>query len=574
MDSIIRILAERVVSQIAAGEVIDRPASVVRELIDNSVDAGADRIVVRFERGGKGLIKVSDNGMGMSRDDLLLCVERHATSKIETADDLLSVRSMGFRGEALSSIASISRMRIISRPKDELMGHKLTISGGKFGSIEETGTPSGTIIEVRDIFYNIPARRKFLRGERVEAGHIIDVLSRAALPLADIGFKLEDGGKTVISLSPSAQHLSRLSALMGRKVARSMIDVQEEGHGMAIKAYLAPSDLARSRGDRLFFYVNGRNIRDRLITKAVMEGYGQRLMKGRYPQAVIFIEINPSEVDVNVHPAKQEVRFRNGNVVFDTIASTVEKAMDQSSHAFFASIQGKEKSNLAQRAPYRYVSEPAWEYSKRTREITPPAGTEKREEPMLREGPQIIGQLGNTYILCQTEDGLLLVDQHAAHERVVYEHLKNGLLSSQIEVQNLLIPHKIELTMKEGGIVLKKGEKLSRFGIQLEHFGGNSFMLRAVPVLLGDVKWEPFLSELVSRLEEGELEDEAVLDKVLTVMACHSAIRAGRHMSREEMVHLLSQLEEMDLPTNCPHGRPIFKQFTYYEIEKMFKRVV
>ncbi|MBK5102199.1 MAG: DNA mismatch repair endonuclease MutL, partial [Desulfobacteraceae bacterium] len=276
--NIIRILHEKVASQIAAGEVIERPSSVVRELVDNSIDAGADRIVIQIENGGKGLIKVSDNGVGMSRDDVLLCVERHATSKIETAADLYSVRSLGFRGEALPSIASVSRMQLISRPHDQVAGCKLKVTGGKLATIEETGAPPGTIVEVRDLFFNIPARRKFLRAARTETDHSIDVLSRLALPFQEINFRLEDAGKTLMNLQASDQKLPRLSSLIGRHVAESMIEVQEKNHDLAINAYLAPSELSRSRGDRLFVYVNNRNIRDRLVTKAIMEGYGRQLM--------------------------------------------------------------------------------------------------------------------------------------------------------------------------------------------------------------------------------------------------------------------------------------------------------
>ena len=307
--NLIRILPENVASQIAAGEVIDRPASVVRELIDNSIDAKADRVLVKVESGGKGLIRVSDNGSGMSRDDLLLCIERHATSKIESAADLYSVKSLGFRGEAIPSIASVSRMRITSRPKDHLEGNSLKISGGKLTAIDETGSPAGTTIEVRDLFYNLPARRKFLRSARTEMNHITDTLSRSVLPYPDISFKLEDSGKTILNFPATEKTQTRLFSLMGRNVAEGMIEFEAEHPDLMLRVYLGPPELNRSRGDRLFVYVNGRNIRDRLINKAIMEGYGQRLMKGRYPQAAVFMDIEPANVDVNVHPTKQEVRL-------------------------------------------------------------------------------------------------------------------------------------------------------------------------------------------------------------------------------------------------------------------------
>ncbi|HEN20883.1 MAG TPA: DNA mismatch repair endonuclease MutL, partial [Desulfobacteraceae bacterium] len=322
----IRILPEQVSSQIAAGEVIDRPASVVRELIDNSIDSSADRIEINIEKGGKELIKVSDNGIGMSKDDLLLSVERHATSKIEDASDLFSVKSLGFRGEALPSIASVSRMQIVSRRKEELTGHRLRVTGGRLIEIEETGSPSGTTVEARSLFFNMPARRKFLRTAQTELNHIIDSFFRITLAFPNISFKLNDSSKNIVNLPASKEYLPRLSALMGRKTAESMIQEDCQFTGFTIITYLAPPEFSRSKGDRLFIYVNGRNIRDRLVTRAVVEGYGQRLMKGQYPQAAVFFEIDPSKVDVNVHPAKQEVRFHDSTTVFRAITSTIEKA--------------------------------------------------------------------------------------------------------------------------------------------------------------------------------------------------------------------------------------------------------
>ena len=566
----IRILSEKVASQIAAGEVVDRPASVVRELIDNSVDSGADRIVVDIERGGRGLIKVSDNGAGMSRDDLLMSVERHATSKIETASDILSVKSFGFRGEALSSIASVSRMRLISRIKDQVEGHVLKIAGGKLSSIMETGAPPGTIVEARDLFFNIPARRKFMRSAKTETDHIVDALSRIALAFPGVNFQLEDSGRKIMHLPSSDQQLQRLSSLLGRKVAESVIEIEERVLDIGISAYLAPPDFARSRGDHLFIYVNRRNIRDRALTRAIMEGYGQRLMKGQYPQAVVFIEIEPSMVDVNVHPTKQEVRFRNGRDVFQAVSSSIDKALA----SLFQAFQEKSFGRAAPGPGFTPMAEPLWAYAEKDSTVDPPDRVEDLEQAIVREGPRVIGQLGKTYILCQVRDGLLMVDQHAAHERIVYENLKKGLETSLIESQALLVPHKVELTARESRIVLDKGGQLTRFGLELDHFGGTTFLLRSVPALMRNVNWESFLSELIPGLEEGRLESDKVLDRVLTVMACHGAIRAGHRLSNEEASHLLSQLEDMDLPTNCPHGRPIFKHFTYPEIEKMFRRVV
>lgn len=570
----IRILPEKIASQIAAGEVIDRPASVVRELIDNSIDAGTDRIVINIEKGGKSLIKITDNGSGMSRDDLLLCVERHATSKITNASDLFSVKYLGFRGEALPSIASVSKTQITSRPYDQIVGHKLKISAGKLKAIEETGSPSGTVVEVRDLFFNIPARRKFLKAVRTETYHIIDTVSRAAMPFPEISFRLDDAGKSILNLPASDQQLSRIAVLMGRSFTEDIIERHETNAELAISVYLAPPHLARSRSDRLFVYINRRCIRDRLVTKAVMEGYGQRLMKGKYPQAILFIEIDPMQVDVNVHPAKQEVRFHNSRAVFNIIVSTIEKALADSFQVFINSNPENEKERPDMLRKTDYVSEPLWRYEQTVSVPKRPAVPEENKWPGQSSDLHILGQLGNTYVLCQVKDGFLMVDQHAAHERIVYEDLKNAMAGGHIEGQVLLIPFEVELTAREKEIAFHKGNQLTRFGIEIDHFGGNTFLLRSVPAVLKDVQWDIFLSELIAELGEKEPEEHEALNKVLTVMACHGAIRAGYPMKHEEMSNLLSDLEKTNLPTNCPHGRPTFIHFTYSEIEKMFKRIV
>jgi DNA mismatch repair protein MutL len=371
-----------------------------------------------------------------------------------------------------------------------------------------------------------------------------------------------------MNLPASDHQLPRLSALLGRKVAESITEAQERIHDVGVSVYLAPWELSRSRGDRLYVYVNGRNIRDRLLTRAIIEGYGQRLMKGHYPQAAIFLEMDPSKVDINVHPTKQEVRFHNSRDVFQAVVSTIEKALACS----FQPLYGQKPEQVP--AFVSDISEPFRESSQPVPARGTPARAVEPAQSIISELPQIIGQLGNTYILCQVKDGLLMVDQHAAHERIMYENLKKGFDNSRIEAQVLLVPHKMELSAREKRVVQEKGDRLSRFGIELEHFGGHTFLLRSVPALLENVEWDSFLSEFLAELEENEPGEDALFDRALTVMACHGAIRAGYRMTDEEITHLFRQLEEMDLPTNCPHGRPIFKHFTYYEIEKMFKRVI
>ncbi|MBN1830788.1 MAG: DNA mismatch repair endonuclease MutL [Deltaproteobacteria bacterium] len=574
----IRVLPEDVSTQIAAGEVIERPASVVKELLDNCIDAGSDRILIEIAKGGKRLIKVRDNGVGMNRDDLLLCLERHATSKIKSASDLFCIDTFGFRGEALPSMASVSRMEITSRPKDQLAGYKVKIDGGKLKSIDETGSPAGTIVEVRDLFFNTPVRKRFLRAEKTETDHIIDVISKIALPFLHIDFRLDDGEKTLLSLPISENDLNRLAILMGRNVAGSMEYLDQRLNALKIKAYLASPDLSRSRGDRIFVYVNHRSVRDRLITRAVIEGYGQHLMKRRYPQVAVFIEMPPSMVDINVHPTKQEIRFRDGLRVYQSIVSAIEGVLGEKYHRIpnIALNRGATEFGEIRKAQIheRRVAEPEGVYSGSGDKGSGYSEDLFQEQHLVRQSPQIIGQLRDTYILCQSHEGLLLVDQHAAHERIVYESLKKAYQNMKIEGQAFLIPHRLEFSLKEGRIIEEKTHQLSRLGVELEHFGGCTFLLRSVPTILVNAEWEGFLLDLVPVLEEEEdLSNDKAMDRFLTVMACHGAIRAGKRLSQQEMISLISQLQKMDLPTNCPHGRPIFRQFSYYEIEKMFKRV-
>jgi len=569
---LIRILSEKVASQIAAGEVVERPASVVRELLDNSIDAGATRIQIKIENGGRNLIRVADNGAGMDRDDLLLCAERHATSKINELADLFSVRTLGFRGEAVPSIAAVSRMTVTSRTQGQLVGFRLKLQAGKIKEVEETGAPVGTTVEVRDLFFNTPARKKFLRSAPTETDHIVDTLSRIALPFTTLSFRLDDREKTLLSLPSVESDVSRLSALFGHEVAGSMIPMDREVAGMSLSGYLSPPEWDRARGDHLFVYVNRRNVRERLLTHAVIEGYGSRLMKGRYPYAVVFVEIDPTLVDVNVHPSKQEVRFHQNRLVHDAVKTAVEETLRQKSAALFqvpAPVSGSKEERFGRIADPigTYAPYPAKE--RICREPAP-------QVPLMdRESPVVLGQLKETYILCETKEGLILVDQHAAHERRVFEKLKKSYASATLECQPFLIPPRVEFSPSETRTILKRMEDLSQLGITLDHFGGGTFLVRSVPNILVDVHWESFLREVIPLLEEqGEMKGDQMVERLLALMACHGAIRAGQRLSKEEMISLVEQLGEAEVPTNCPHGRPVFKKLSFYEIEKMFRRVL
>ncbi len=566
----IRVLPEEVACRIAAGEVVDRPASIVRELVDNSLDAGADRISIRVEGGGRKSIRVTDNGAGMSRDDLLLSIERHATSKIRSAEDLFSIASLGFRGEALPSIAAVSRVTITSRARGQLSGHRLSISGGRLNSIEETGTPEGTIFEARDLFFNLPARKKFLRAAKTEAGHIIDTVTRMIPSFPEVFFKLQEGGRMVISAAPSDDIVQRLATLMGRETAESLLRGEERFDGFTVKAFLAPGGFARSRADRLFIYVNRRYVRDRLLTRALMEGYGGRLMKGTYPQAVLFVDMDPGSVDVNVHPTKQEIRFHDSNGVYQSVLSAVRNCLGSSPHPVSRFPAGA-----------RSVSERGWEYEEKpvpadplfqtgSDDGPPPPPEQTSFSPDLR----VLGCLAGTYLICETDEGMLMVDQHAAHERILYEELLRGLRDSDIQSQAMLLPRQIELSAVEERILDRKGHVLRKLGIDLEHFGGRTYLLRAVPWVLNQVDWSGFISELLASINDEGFEESKIFEGAIAVMACHGSIRAGNRITESEISALFSRLRKTGIPEHCPHGRPVFKAITLKEIEKMFKRAV
>ncbi|MEW6665492.1 MAG: DNA mismatch repair endonuclease MutL [Thermodesulfobacteriota bacterium] len=569
----IRILNEKVVSQIAAGEVIDRPASAVRELLDNSIDAGASRIHVTMERGGKRCISVSDDGVGMDRDDLLLSVERHATSKIQALPDLFAVKTLGFRGEALPSIAAVSRMQMTSRRKDQLAGHRLKISGGSIKSLEETGCPVGTRVEVKDLFFNTPVRKKFLKGDRTETDHIVDAFMRIALPRIRIHFRLDEGDRTILNLPAADNDRHRLSGFLGRGVADSMIETAYQGEGLKIRIYLAHPQFPRARADRMLFYVNGRHIRDRSLMHAVMEGYGQRLMKGRYPQSVVFMDVEPSVVDVNIHPAKQEVRFEQPRTIHRILTATIQKALGRTSgpasgtgdaYAWPQESPAEDRAEAISESPSIFFGE----------EAAGPKGGPPQKSFLDLEGLRVLGQLGETYILCEGKDGLLLIDQHAAHERVLYETLRNSYRTGRLETQGFLIPYRMEFSLRDARIVESNIESLRRLGLEMEPFGGAVFVLRSVPVVLVHAPLERMLAEMLPALEEGDWSQERVLDGMVTVMACHGAIRANQVLTHTEISSLVEQLFRADLPTNCPHGRPTMKRLGFDELARMFKRVV
>jgi len=618
MSSKIRVLPEPLCNKIAAGEVVERPSSVVKELVENSIDAGADQIFIDLESGGRKLIQVIDNGAGMDPQDAFLSLERHATSKIATDEDLFALHTLGFRGEALASIASVSRFRLRTSASDDGLGCEIYAEGGQVKNTAEVGLPRGTRIEVRNLFFNMPARKKFLRKEQTELGHVADVVTKQALAHPEIHFRLVHGARTLLDLRREAALPERVAALLGKNVLQGLLPIEQEYDDLKIYGLISQPSLSRSSGSHIYTFVNGRYIRDRVVQHAVMDGYRQLLMKGRYPVAVLFLQLDPAQVDVNVHPTKHEVRFRQQSLVHDALSAAIRDTLrptrwietpagdgDRDGAAVHESPSGLREMQSAtpqvapdrslpqvqdQQASYRSEPPPAAPvYSPPVPEPdSPPApasfGIVPGEQlpltaPMAEEEPfftrlQLLGQYHQSYLLCQDGDDLVLIDQHAAHERIGFEHLKASFFGDGIAQQQLLFPEMLELDFRSAAALEEHGSDLLRLGFDLEPFGGKSFALKAVPALLAAEQAGRLVVDVALELERigysGQLQDK--LDEVLILMACHGVVRANQALSRAESLALLRELDGVDFKAHCPHGRPVMQRLTLFEIEKMFRR--
>ncbi len=596
MSPRIHILPENLANQIAAGEVVERPASVVKELIENSLDAAASEIFVEIEKGGRALVRVTDNGCGMKKDDAFLSLERHATSKVKNAADLFALHTMGFRGEALPAIASVSRLRLTTRSVEDEAGWQIYAEGGTIRQAEAVGTVPGTVVEVRNLFFNTPGRRKFLRKEETEFGHIADVVSRLALARPDIHFRLSHNGRSYLEAYRHKRLEERAAALLGRTVAKDLLAVEaDSGQGEMLVGLLGTPGISRSSTGQIYTYVNGRFVRDRVVQHAILEAYRSLLEKRRYPVAVLFIDMPPETVDVNVHPTKHEVRFRNQQQVHDFIVAALRERLQH----VVVETTALGRLTPPQPAPASLPYAPAApEYRARIQEsltafndrvaATPAiaaVATVKGEmsgwssgrgaEPALPEGWRLIGQHLNSYLLCQVHDELVLVDQHAAHERIGFERLRRQLAADGIESQSLLFPVVLDLEHREAAVFTEHLEHFDRFGFEVEAFGGRAFSVKAVPALLAEVDVERLVRDLAAELNEigrtGQIDDE--IERVLAVLACHSMVRANQALSLSEMQRLLQDLAAIDFGSCCPHGRPVMHRLSRREIEKFFHRV-
>ncbi|MBW2540075.1 MAG: DNA mismatch repair endonuclease MutL [Deltaproteobacteria bacterium] len=578
----IKILPEILSNKIAAGEVVERPASVVKELIENALDAGGRKIIIEVEKGGSALIRVSDNGAGMDHDDALMAIERYATSKIYEDRDLFSIKTLGFRGEALPSIAAVSRFSLVTRDRNAEFGTEIIIEGGKIKQVTEIGAPPGTMITVKQLFYNTPARRKFLKTISTEMGHIADGIAGIALGWPDVQFKLQHNGRTLKHWPSATDPFDRVVDVIGKDFKNELHRIKRDENAISISGWVSSARITRSTSRGIYVFINGRLVRDRVIQHALSEGYAQRLMKGQFPVAVLFIQVPFDQVDVNVHPTKHEVRFANQKRVHEAVAGAVAeilKVTDRSGWGLKKTSEPIPSHISDQVSPFRF--RPHSTPSNKTRPISVSGPTEPPDQTTLWEKKRfgdlrVIGQLHNTYILCESAEALILIDHHAAHERVLYEQIKDRSAATQTSVQRLLIPETIECGYKESSILERLIPDLKEVGLEIEPFGGNTFVVTSVPSLLADREIKPLIIEIIEKMVEIGFAPglKTVIDECLILMACHGAMRANQPLTDKQIRLLLEQLDGCDNSSHCPHGRPTWIKWTTPIIEKSFKRTV
>lgn len=598
---IVRKLPDSVVNRIAAGEVVERPASVVKELVENSVDAGASEIHVVIRDGGRALISVADNGCGMTVDDLALAVERHATSKL--ADESLSrIDTFGFRGEALPSIAAVSRLTIATRRAGDELGWALEIDAGLKGDPRPVAQSEGTRVDARDLFFATPARLKFLKGVATEIRHAVEAVQRLAMASPAIGFFVGDGSRSLLALpggdgDPSEVRLRRLGKILGSEFARSAIVVAGERDGVRLSGFAGLPTLNRRLASMQFLFVNGRPVRDRLLYGAVRGAYQGLLPSDRHPMAALFIDIAPEDVDVNVHPTKAEVRFRDAGVVRGLIVSTLRHALAGAAQrtAVAAPSTATPMDAGVERLPRSSAGTPFRSQARRSASMPsfpglreafepydaaplapPPAGDDlasDRDQPSPPLG-LARAQLHATYIIAETANGIVIVDQHAAHERLTQERLKRSLAAGGPETQGLLIPEVVELDDGRAAALIARAGELEALGLVVEAFGPGAVVVRGVPALLGGIEVAALIRDIADELlgEDALLALDERLDAVIATMACHRSVRAGRALNVSEMNALLREMEATAFSGQCSHGRPTYVELSLIEIEKLFGR--
>ena len=562
----IKILPEEVINKIAAGEVVERPASVVKELLENALDAGATRLRVAVSGAGVKSIRVEDDGEGMDKDGILLAFERHSTSKLDSFSDLEKIGTLGFRGEALPSIAGVSRLELTSRERGALIAYRIEISGGAIRDFSETGAPEGTAVSVKNLFFNTPARRKFLKSNQTEMAHIVEAVTARALAFPRVAFELARENETILLLPPSGSLEKRLEDLWKKEVSGRLISISGSSSGLSLKGVVSLPELAGSQRKGLFFFVNNRPVRDRTVFSALMEGYGTRLPPRRYPMGALFLEVEAGGVDVNIHPAKREVRFRRPSLVRRLVADSVEEALRRARPLtpYFPPEIGEPSRAKEETATF------AGEQAEIA--LSPPAGTDSGAGPPPVSGYEILGQMKNTYLLVQFPDGLVLIDQHAAHERILYEQFRKNLAEDRIEVQNLLTPLNLELGPREGALLREQLPLLEKLGIGVEDFGGTTFIITSLPALLAAKGRENLALDIIADIEDWEKDPPDPREGIIIRLACLAALKAKKKLSDSEMGPLVEKLLRCRNPSTCPHGRPTMLKLSWGELERRFGR--
>jgi len=554
MGAKIRILSPDVAGKIAAGEVIERPASVVKELIENSLDAGGRTITVEVEEGGKRRIAVLDDGEGMVKEDALLAIERHATSKLSDEGGLASVTTLGFRGEALPSIAAVSRLRLTTRTRSELAGTQVVVEGGQVREVEDIGTPPGTRVEVTDLFYNLPARQKFLRGVQGELAHIIEVITRMALVHTAVGFVLKHNKRVLFNLPPTEDELSRIRAVLGKEITSQVRRFDRPHAGGTIRGWASIPTYCRGSSKGIYIYVNGRYIRDKLISHAVSEAYRRFIPSKMYPVVILYLSIPLAEVDVNVHPTKMEIRFRRGEEIHHLVSDTLK--------------------GILSHPPEEMRAHEAVEIREAVASYSVPSNFPRDAEPRLLTPWRVAGQLKGTYVVMEGDEGVMVFDQHALHERILYEHLKTKLPGKKVAQQPFLIPQPIEMTREEKELLIGYRAELAAIGLDVEEFGGRTVAVHAIPSFLQGEDMHTLLQALSETLADhgtgSAVED--VRERICVFLACRGAIKANRRLQEEEVRSLVQEWEELARPTTCPHGRPLMVLWRWQELAGWFKR--
>ncbi|MDD5687577.1 MAG: DNA mismatch repair endonuclease MutL [Elusimicrobia bacterium] len=563
----IKILPLDIVNKIAAGEVIERPASVVKELVENSLDANAKYITIMIKKSGKELISVSDDGCGMTKEDAVLSIKRHSTSKISDITDLEKIYTLGFRGEALPSIASISNMEIVTRTNDSNVASSIKIENGNVVNLSEIGAPCGTTVEVKNIFMNVPARLKFLKSETTEKNKIISLITEYAISYYNVYFRLISDDKEVFTYSPADNLEVRLAQIFGNEFIRELLSIELKHEQISICGFVSKPEKTFLNRNRSFVFINRRPVNSRIIVSAVKNGYEEYLKKKENPAMFLFFEINPESIDVNVHPTKREIKFKDENAVYSLVYQAIRSRIltKESIPAVASKIDiSKPVSDYARNISSKSAEYIAQEFSVRQTK-------DSAESKPLQV--KYIGRIFELYILIEDNGNLLIIDQHAAQEKILYEKFKRQINKKTLEIQHLLIPVNIELSPKEFNILQGLKDNLENLGFEIEEFGKNTFVVKSVPAIIGDVSIDVIIAEVIRKKKSGEISDTSdEITENLIKTACKTAIKSGDKLSEMEVSKLLDELFKCSNPYTCPHGRPTIIQLTKDEIDKRFLR--